>query len=214
MATTHSPGFGSGDVGHHGRRAAVVAAVVLAAAAAIVIPFAFHGLDRDGAHASPATDAGPSPVTTTAGHREHRSGDLGPRGDLPAMLPAARSGLTDGARVRVGDVTEGVARRTPGGHGGWQVMVRWNGRLQPLATRSPVPLGTASPATGAAYTTWISAGGQLYTRVATGTPGRFHVYAWDPQGGSVYTPPTLVATDLGRVCFDRAFTAFGDCRRH
>jgi hypothetical protein len=41
--------------------------------------------------------------------------------------------------------------------------------------------------------------------------GRFDVFAWDPQGGSAYTPPTLVAVDLGPVCFDQAFTAFGDC---
>ena len=44
------------------------------------------------------------------------------------------------------------------------------------------------------------------------TPDRFRVYSWDPRGGSAYTPPALVANPLGQVCFNRSFTAFGDCR--
>lgn len=207
MATTHAPGsgVGPGDAGKHGRRFAVIAAVVLACAA-IVVPFGAHGLDRDRSGATTPTK--PS-VTTSAGPQVDASADnraaLGPQGDLPPLLASGgadlRHGLRNGARVRLGDITEGVLRRTPGA--GWQVLVRWAGKLQPLAIRGPVPLGDTS---------WVSAAGLLYTRVPTGKPGTFHVYAWDPQGGSAYTPPTLVAVDLGRVCFNASFTAFGNCR--
>jgi hypothetical protein len=60
---------------------------------------------------------------------------------------------------------------------------------------------------------WVSARGDLYTRVVTSTPGRFRVYAWHPEGGSAYAPPMLAARYLGDVCFDSSFTAFGDCER-
>jgi len=205
MATTHAPGtgIGPGDARKHGRRSAVIAAVVLAGAA-IAVPFGARSLDRDGAlSAAPPTSPSPTPAT----HRHHARDDatIGPRGDLPPLLPSGgagvRAALREGARVRVGDITDGTLRRTPGA--GWQVVVRWDGRLQPLPTHGPVGLGAAS---------WVSASGLLYTRVPTGITGRFHVYAWDPHGGTAYTPPTLVARDLGRVCFDRTFTAFGDCR--
>jgi hypothetical protein len=109
--------------------------------------------------------------------------------------------LRDGQPVRVGDITEGTLRRTAAG---WQVLVRWDGRLRPLTTHGPVALGDDS---------WVSASGLLYTRVPIGPTGRFRVYAWSPRGGSVYSPPLLVATDIGRVCFDPDFTAYGDCSR-
>jgi hypothetical protein len=129
---------------------------------------------------------------------------MGPQGDLPPLLASTSSGLRiglqSGARVRIGDITEGRLRRTTDG---WRVVVRWDGRRQPLKLRGRVSLGRAS---------WLSADGLLYTRVPTGRPGRFRVYAWDPQGGSAYTPPTLVAVSLGRVCFNSSFTAFGNCR--
>ncbi|HEY3529859.1 MAG TPA: hypothetical protein VGK78_11985 [Nocardioides sp.] len=209
MATSHGPrtSLEAGDARKHGRRSAVIFGVVLACAA-IVVPFGLHGLDRDGASASAAPPTAPS-VTTSARPQVDGSSDtraaLGSQGDLPPLLASdgtgLRHGLQDGARVRVGDITEGVVRRTPGA--GWQVLVRWNGRLQALPTRGRVSLRDAS---------WVAASGLLYTRVPTGKPGRFHVYAWDPQGGSAYTPPTLFADDLGRVCFNDDFTAFGNCR--
>ena len=131
--------------------------------------------------------------------------EVGRRGDLPALLPR-HSRLTDGTRVRLGDLTFGVLRRTSAR--GWQVLVRWNGKVQPVPTRGPVQLGgpSAQPSTS-----WVSEEGLLYTRTRIGT-GQFRVYAWDPRGATAYTPPTLVATDLGRVCFNSSFTAFGDCR--
>lgn len=206
MATMHAPGagVGPGDAGKH-RRSAVIAAVVLACAA-IAAPFGVRGLDRDGARASAAPPT--EPVSVTSPHRGGGSATLaalGPQGDLPPLLAApsvgVRAGLQDGEHVRVGDITDGTLRRTPGV--GWQVLVRWDGRLQPLTLRGPVSLDQAS---------WVSALGLLYTRVPDGAPGRFHVYAWDPQGGSAYTPPSLVAASLGRVCFNTSFTAFGNCR--
>ena len=48
-------------------------------------------------------------------------------------------------------------------------------------------------------------------RRALARPGRFRVFAWDPRGATAYTPPTLVAKNLGLACFNRSFTAFGDC---
>jgi hypothetical protein len=186
-----------------GRRTTIAGAVVLALAA-IVVPFALRGVGGSGAQASPAARVSP-PRVAPAGH-EHPVTDpvLGPRGDLPELLPA-RSALADGARVRLGDVTDGVLRRAPGG--AWQVLVRWNGELQPLPMRGPVSLA------GAAVTSWVAPDGLLYTRLQTGTDGRFQVYAWAPRGGSTaYTPPALVSVPVGQVCFNRAFTAFGDCR--
>lgn len=196
MATTQAPGTGIGP----GRRRAVVAAAVLACAA-IVVPFGLHSLQDDDA-----------PPTTTAHHtgtivtppapRHHSTTDtaLGSRADLPPLLPNGSPSLRAGQAVRIGDVTEGTLRRTTGA--GWQVLVRWDGRLQPLPVHGPVTLGEPS---------WVSRSGLLYTRVATGTTGRFRVFAWVPQGGSAYSPPELVATPLGAVCFNGAFTAFGNC---
>ena len=207
MATTHAPGTGTATAAHgHARRTAVIAAVVLAAAA-IVVPFAVHSLDRDGPPASGATGTLPSPTpspATAAQHTDDAAATVGPRGNLPQLLARdgdrVRAGVHDGARVRVGVVTEGTLRTHADG---WKVMVRWNGRLQPLPTRGPV-----TPRDGVA---WVSASGSLYTRVPTTTPGRFRVFAWKPHGGSVYTPPSLVAEGLGQVCFNPSFTAFGTC---
>jgi hypothetical protein len=202
MATAHAPGtIGPGDTGKHGRRAAVIAGVVLVCAA-IAIPYGLHGVQRGGAPAAPATGS-PTSSPTPAAH--HRTGDdpaLGSQGDLPSLLPSRGDGLRDGLHLRIGDITGGTLRRTPATD--WQVMVRWDGRLQPLVMRGPLTLADG--------TSWVSSSGLLYTRIATDTPGRFHVFAWDPQGGTAYTPPALVATDLGRVCFNRDFTAFGGCR--
>jgi hypothetical protein len=205
MATTHAPGtgVGPGDAGGHGRRGVVVAAVVLALGV-IVVPFGVRSLDHDGARA-PAAPPTTTPSPAPAQHRQPGTKDagVGPRGDLPALLPASRAGLLDGVHVRLGDVTTGALRRTPSG--GWQVLVRWNGRLQPVPIRGPVSIG------GSSSVSWVSAEGLLYTRVATARPHRFRVYAWDPQGGSAYTPPSLVAVTLGPVCFDAGFTTFGTC---
>ncbi|HEY2877151.1 MAG TPA: hypothetical protein VGJ24_01135 [Nocardioides sp.] len=200
MATTRAPGtgIGPGDAGKHGRRSAVIAAVALAGAA-IVVPFALHGAHHSGAEASPAAPvAQPSPAPAV--HHAGTNSRLGSQADLPPLLPSGRPTLQDGAQVRVGDITEGTLRHTPGG---WQVLVRWDGRLQPLPTQGPVALGATS---------WVSASGALYTRVPTDTPGRFRVFTWDPEGGTAYTPPALVSSELGQVCFDKTFTAFGDCR--
>jgi hypothetical protein len=206
MATTHAPGAGfePGDAHRH-RRAAVIAGVVLACTA-VAVPFGVRGLDDDDARASAGTPTAPA---NQVSHRHQAAGTrsaaaLGPRGDLPPLLASssagARTGLRPGARVRIGDVTDGSLRRTPAG---WQVVVRWAGRLQPLTLHGPVSLGRGS---------WLSADGLLYTRVPAARPGHFRVYAWDPQGGSAYTPPSMVAVSLGQVCFNPSFTAYGNCR--
>jgi len=205
VASTQVPRPGVGPRGGtRGRRAPIIAAGVLACAA-IVLPFALHAVHRSGAHSpAAATVAAPTTVTAPTGRHPVDDPEVGRRGDLPALLPR-RSRLTDGTHVRLGDLTVGVLRRTAAGR--WQVLVRWDGKVQPVPTRGPVRLGGPS----AHPTSWVSAEGLLYTRIPVGT-GRFRVYAWDPRGATAYTPPTLVATDLGRVCFNASFTAFGDCR--
>ena len=209
MATTQAPGSSFGPVrGRPGRRAAI-AAVTLAVAfavAAITVLLGLWDVGDNGVQASPVPAA--TPLRPSAPSRQHAGlgAGVGSRGDLPALLPAARTSL-DGTRVRLGDITDGVLRRTP--HRTWEVRVWWNGRLQRVATRGRVPLGAS--VTAHASASWVSAQGLLYTRVPTGRPHRFRVYAWDPRGGTAYTPPRLVATDLGPVCFNSSFTAFGDC---
>jgi len=179
---------------------------VVLACAAIVIPFALHAFGRSSAPTRAATPvSAPSQVTAPAHGHPTADPEVGRRGDLPALLPA-RSRLTDGTRVRLGDLTSGVLRRTSAG--GWQVLVRWNAKVQPVGTRGPVQLGDSSVQRS---TSWVSDEGLLYTRIRLGT-GQFRVYSWDPRGATAYTPPTLVATDLGRVCFNDSFTEFGDCR--
>jgi hypothetical protein len=200
MAATHAPGtgIGPGSAGKH-RWAAAVFAVTVLAAAAVALPFAVRGAHHTHVEAAPvASTQGP---TRPAVHHVPTRSALGEPGELPPLLPSGRPELRDGQTVRVGDITEGTLRRTGAG---WQVLVQWDGRLRPLPTRGPVALGDTS---------WLSASGLLYTRVPTGTTGRFHVYAWTPRGGNAYTPPVLVATALGPVCFDKRFTAFGDCSR-
>jgi hypothetical protein len=180
----------------------VIAGVVLVCAA-IVIPFGLRGIERSGAQASPATQPPPTTIQRPAGHHEAPADPaLGSHGDLPSLLPSRAAGLHPGLRVRIGDITGGMLRRTPAD--GWAVAVRWDGRLQPMIMRGRVSLTDG--------TSWVSRSGLLYTRVPTDTAGRFRVYAWDPQGGTAYTPPALVATGLGAVCFNSSFTAYGACR--
>jgi hypothetical protein len=180
---------------------------VALAFAAIVVPFGLRDVGKSGAQASPATHAAAPPRSAPAHQPPAVDAAVGPRGHLPALLPARSTRLSDGLRVRLGVITDGVLRRTPGGTG--QVWVRWNGRLQPVPTRGPVQLIGAT--TGHPPSSWVSDQGLLYTRVALARPGRFRVFAWAPRGATAYTPPTLVAKNLGLACFNRSFTAFGDC---
>lgn len=202
MAIAHAPGagYGPGRSHGHGRRTAVIGSVVLACAA-ITAPFAVHALDAD--HARSALRATtPAP----AAHHPHQTSSvqarLGPHGSLPDLRAGASPVLVQGQRVRIGEVTSGVLRRTAAGR--WQVVVRWNGRPQAVPTSGAVTLADPS---------WVAATGLLYTRTPTGTPGQYEIYAWDAQGGSAYAPPSLIAFDLGRACLDASLTAYGDCHR-
>ena len=210
MATTDAARTEGGQGGRHRRHATVAAAVVLALVA-IVTPFALRGIGGSGAHASLASHVvAPGRTTPDQGRPvadPTTDPALGSQTHLPALLPA-RAGVGDGTKVRLGDVTTGFLRRTPGG--GWQVLVRWDGHLRPVPTRGPVTLGGRP--SGPASASWVSDEGLLYTRVALPGSHEFRVYTWDPRGATAYTPPTLVATDLGRVCFNKSFTDFGNCR--
>jgi hypothetical protein len=202
VATIHASGT---EVAPHGgrRRATIIAAVALACAV-IVVPFGLHGIGKSDARASAAAAA--TGLPTAPGHRSAVDPIVGSREGLPDLRPAD-SRLSDGQHVRLGNVTGGVLRRSPAG--GWQVLVRWDGRLQPVPTRGPVSLAGGSARHASS---WVSDEGLLYTRVAAARHGQFRVFAWVPRGGTAYTPPTLVAGALGRVCFNGSFTAFGDCR--
>jgi hypothetical protein len=57
----------------------------------------------------------------------------------------------------------------------------------------------------------MSADGSLYTRVGETTPGRYRVYAWQPEGATAATAPTLVAQDLGTLCIDEMLGTYGTC---
>src|SRR5215217_7380885 len=139
MATMHAPGTGvEPGGGRHRRQGAMVAAVALVLAV-VVVPFGLRDLGGDDARASPAAHPTPSPASppSTPSTAARRDPGVGSRGDLPALLPAARTPVA-GTRVRLGDITDGVLRRTSDGT--WQVRVRWNGRLQPVETRGQVGL--------------------------------------------------------------------------
>lgn len=198
----HMPGTGLRPHGSkRARRFAILGAAVLAFAA-IVVPFVLHEVGDSDVQASAATRPAARPAAP-AGHRTSAADPaVGPRGSLPELLPA-RSRLMDGARVRLGDVTDGVLRRSPTDT--WRVLVRWDGRLQPVAMRGPVRLAAGQA------TSWISDEGLIYTRVPTTRAQRFRVFAWEPRGGTAYTPPALVSVPLGQVCFNPSFTAFGTC---
>ena len=120
MATTDASGTGVGPIGKHGRRATIVAVVALAFAA-IVVPFALRALGGSGGQASAATPVASPPVAPAVHQHAGTDPALGRHDGLPALLPS-RSMLTPGAHVRLGDVTDGVLRRTPAG--AWQVLVR------------------------------------------------------------------------------------------
>jgi hypothetical protein len=199
MAITHGPGAEPEPGGAGARHLRAVAFGVAAlVSAAVVVPFALHHLLFGPSHV--VDIAVPAPHVRP--HQADSAVDtLGPRGHLPPLLPAGPAVLRAGLTVRVGDLTEGTLRRTPGS--GWQVVVRWGGRDQPLSVRGPVGLTSGS--------SWVSAGGVLYTRVATSGAGQFVVYRWRPVGASASTPPSLVAGEVGVVCFNDTFTAFGDC---
>jgi hypothetical protein len=196
---------------------------------------------------------------------QHWAYDVGPVGELPALLPADR-GLTAGPEgvtfasgdhwqlhpldpsadpestswrleytgtgatqslrlpagwtprmyrtpVRVGDLTQGLLVSQEGGDSDtWRVYVQWGGRVQQLVTQGPLPLGGGfGPDGDTAYLSWMGRDGRLYTRVGTARPARFHVYAWQPVGGTAYDPPVLQAVDLGLVCLDQTLDTYGTC---
>ena len=198
MAITDGPGaqLGPTRTGHRHGRAALLTGIFVGCAV-IVTPFTVQLFHTPRPFVVPLV----SPPHLHPHEADSVLDTLGPRHHLPPMLPARSPVLREGLAVRVGDITEGRLRRTPGA--GWAVVVRWDGRSQPLPTHGTVSLDTGS--------SWVSTGDVLYTRVATSTPGRYQVYGWHAAGASAYAPPTMVARYLGDVCFNPGFTDFGDC---
>ena len=116
--------------------------------------------------------------------------------------------------VSLGDGVEGVVLSQEGGDSDtWRVYAAPAGRLQQLATQGPVPLGGGFTSGGdAAYLSWMTPQGRLFSRIGGEQPGHFHVYAWQPTGGDAAGGPVLRAVDLGTVCIDETLDTYGTCR--
>jgi len=172
--------------------------------------------------------AGPSGIVTSDGYAWslHRATPPGPAESTNYDLVVKGGGSTQsiavpagwapaiyGTPARIGDLTQGVLLSQEGGDSDtWCVYVRWGGQVQQLQTQGPVGLGGGFTSGGmTAYLSWMSGDGQLFTRVGTPRPDRYHVYAWQPIGASASTPPTLVAEDLGVVCIDQTLDTYGSC---
>src|SRR5215208_797152 len=107
MATTHAPSTGvAPDRGKRGRQVTIVAAVALALAA-VVVPFGLRDVGDKGARAPAATHPTPPTPSTPVRRDPGVRAGVGERGELPALLPVAPT-TSDGTRVRLGDVTDGV----------------------------------------------------------------------------------------------------------
>jgi hypothetical protein len=146
--------------------------------------------------------------------------------DTPNTDLVLRSAGTT-TRVRVPHGWPPVLRArpvTPGGQHGvlisqeggdsdtWRVFVDHDGRPVELPTDGPVSLGGGfTSGSAAAYVSWVSRAGQVFTRVGTGDLGRYRVYEWVPDSGSPL--PVLRARDLGTVCIDDLFGHYGTCAR-
>jgi hypothetical protein len=130
-----------------------------------------------------------------------------------AHVPIGWSPSLFRAPVHLGDGTLGVLLSQDGGDSDtWRVYADRGGQVQELMQRGPLPLGGGFTHDGDhAYYSWLTPGGDLYTRVGTGRPAHFHVYAWRLTGGDATTAPTLVAHDLGTVCIDDMWQTYGTC---
>lgn len=130
---------------------------------------------------------------------------LVPPGWAPALRP----------RVVTAGSLHGVLVSQEGGDvDTWRFYVDQGGRPVQLSTRGPLPLGGGfSHVTGAAYLSWVSAAGRVFTRVGTDRPGHYRVYEWTAAGTTAGAAPVLQAHDLGLVCFDDLYGHYGTCAR-
>ena len=115
--------------------------------------------------------------------------------------------------VRLADGVEAVLLSQEGGDSdAWRLFTFTAGRVQQVETRGPVALGGGFTRDGAtAYLSWMSAAGHLFTRLGTGAPGHYRVYAWEPDGAGPSGAPVLRARDLGVVCLDETLGTYGTC---
>jgi hypothetical protein len=132
-----------------------------------------------------------------------------------ARVPVGWAPILYGHPVRLAGGAPAVLLSQEGGDSDtWRVYVDRGGHVQPVPMRGPLPLGGGFTEAGgdqAAYLSWLTPDGHLFTRVGTEVPGRFHVWAWQPIGGDAATAPTLVARDLGPVCIDEMLGTYGTC---
>jgi hypothetical protein len=107
----------------------------------------------------------------------------------------------------------GVLTSQEGGDGdAWLVYVDDDGRPVALPTDGPVPLGGGFTHGGdSEFLSWVANDGRIFTRVGTGRPGRYRVYAWDQVDAPSPSVPTLQARNLGIVCVDDLWGTYGTC---
>ena len=145
---------------------------------------------------STGRSAAPSPAVR---HQADNDSRLGSQADLPPLLPsraadsrtAHRCGSATSPRAR-SVVRRGAGRSSSGG-------AAVSSRPHPGAgrpRRDLMGLGRRPP---------LHAGPHRHSRPVP----RLHL---GPGGGTAYTPPSLISSELGRSCFNKTFTAFGDCR--
>jgi hypothetical protein len=115
--------------------------------------------------------------------------------------------------VRLADGAAAVLLSQEGGDSDtWRLFTFAAGRVQQVETHGPLALGGGFTHDGAtAYLSWMSADGDLFTRLGTGTPGHYRVYAWEPDGAGPTGAPVLEARDLGMVCLDETLGTYGTC---
>jgi hypothetical protein len=132
------------------------------------------------------------------------------RGDvLGARIPHGWAPQLFRTPVRLSD-REGLVISQEGGDSDtWRVYVAARAGIQPVPTQGPLALGGGFANRGGtqvAYLSWLTPHGDLFTRVGTTDPGHFRVWQWRPTAHD-----TLVALDLGTVCMDDDWTAYGTC---
>jgi hypothetical protein len=129
---------------------------------------------------------------------------------LVARVPLDFPPVMFGSPVDLGGGRRGVLLSQEGGdRDSWHVYTRSSGEVRRLTTSGPVRLGGGFVRTGdAAYLSWLTPDGQIYTRVGTPRPGHFRVFAWKPVG---HGATGLRAVPLGTVCIDDLLGTYGTC---
>jgi hypothetical protein len=137
-----------------------------------------------------------------------RSGDT----TTQVLVPAGWPPVLRPRSVSPGAVHGVLISQEGGDSDTWRVYVDHDGHPVELRTDGPVALGGGfSRDGGAAYLSWVSDDGRIFTRVGTPDLGRYRLYEWEPAAATGTSLPLLRARDLGIVCFDDLYRHYGTC---